>query len=92
MHALLHVGSACVIFVATIIRCKAGSEVLDKLRLEDYVEVCSHVSLERYLSSLLFLVPLMTFNNHFSISYLRNTLSFCRWCLRHLLFDQSVKR
>ena len=35
---------------------------------------------------------LMTFNNHFSISYLRNTLSFCRWCLRHLLFDQSVKR
>ena len=30
--------------------------------------------------------------NHFSISYLRNTLSFCRWCLKYLLFDLTVKR
>ena len=35
---------------------------------------------------------LMTFNNHFSISYLRNTLSFCRWCLKHLLFGFTAER
>jgi hypothetical protein len=51
------------------------------MRLEDYVEVCIHFSFY-----------LMTFNNHFSISYLRVTLSFCRWCLKHLLFGLADKR
>ena len=73
------------------VKCKDVSDVLGNL-VEDYVEdlFCPRIQKKDIQSSFYF--TFMTFNNHFSISDLRDTLSFCQWCLKHLLFGPTDKR